>query len=314
MVAVEVAVGLIFVFSVFSLVCTGINEWLSNVQGKRGKDLMRGVRSLLDGKQDPGRKQPPGSPRKATPEEARQALEANQLTDWFFRHPLVASHRRPGKRGAKNPSYVSARNFSRVVIDLLAPEDGASMDSIRKAVQGMPGGSSLKPPLLTLVNTAGTNVDAFRRSLEEWFDDQMDRVSGWYKRWAKKVLLALGLGVAMVLNVDTVGVARELYRNPTLRAAVTEQAQQSANCRPDEPEKECRDRRLEELGGFSLPIGWGATTNPGAGWDKLDEWALKALGWAITAGAVSMGAPFWFDLLGRAGSLRNAGRRPSPPG
>ena len=31
------------------------------------------------------------------------------------------------------------------------------------------------------------------------------------------------------------------------------------------------------------------------------------LGWLITAAAVSLGAPFWFDLLGKVANLRGSG-------
>jgi hypothetical protein len=34
------------------------------------------------------------------------------------------------------------------------------------------------------------------------------------------------------------------------------------------------------------------------------------LGLAITAAAACLGAPFWFDLLNRLGSLRNVGYKP----
>ena len=35
-----------------------------------------------------------------------------------------------------------------------------------------------------------------------------------------------------------------------------------------------------------------------------------AIGWILTALAVSIGAPFWFDLLNRFMNIRNAGRAP----
>ena len=34
------------------------------------------------------------------------------------------------------------------------------------------------------------------------------------------------------------------------------------------------------------------------------------MGWVLTATAVSLGAPFWFDLLSRVAKLRGTGRRP----
>ena len=56
---------------------------------------------------------------------------------------------------------------------------------------------------------------------------------------------------------------------------------------------------LAHLG--TLLIGWQAASHGVAGW-------LKALlGWLMTIAAVSLGAPFWFDLLGKVAHLRGAG-------
>ena len=38
--------------------------------------------------------------------------------------------------------------------------------------------------------------------------------------------------------------------------------------------------------------------------------ASVALGWLITAFAVSMGAPFWFDLLNKFVNIRASGKAP----
>jgi hypothetical protein len=34
-------------------------------------------------------------------------------------------------------------------------------------------------------------------------------------------------------------------------------------------------------------------------------------GWLLAAMAISMGAPFWFDLLGKVVNFRNAGSKPA---
>ena len=39
---------------------------------------------------------------------------------------------------------------------------------------------------------------------------------------------------------------------------------------------------------------------------------INILGWLITALAVSLGAPFWFDLLNRLVKLRGTGTKPKP--
>jgi hypothetical protein len=42
------------------------------------------------------------------------------------------------------------------------------------------------------------------------------------------------------------------------------------------------------------------------------DWLAAALGLALTAVAAAFGAPFWFDVLNRLGSLRNNGTKPKP--
>jgi hypothetical protein len=59
------------------------------------------------------------------------------------------------------------------------------------------------------------------------------------------------------------------------------------------------------LGAEGLPVGWGV--------DKPADglgWLSRFLGLAITAAAACLGAPFWFDLLNRMGSLRNVANKP----
>jgi hypothetical protein len=71
---------------------------------------------------------------------------------------------------------------------------------------------------------------------------------------------------------------------------------------------ECRIRlNLQEIEKLGLPIGWTTKTNPeGTQPDSRQlwglspgRWILRVLGWLITALALSLGAPFWFDLLNK---------------
>ncbi len=56
---------------------------------------------------------------------------------------------------------------------------------------------------------------------------------------------------------------------------------------------------MERLKAF--PIGWKEVPT------DLLEILKTLLGWLITAAAVSLGAPFWFDLLGKVANLRGDG-------
>jgi hypothetical protein len=74
----------------------------------------------------------------------------------------------------------------------------------------------------------------------------------------------------------------------------------------DEDTPECRIKKnLAEIEKLGLPIGW--TRDPDADpkdprrlWGVSGQgWALRVLGWLITALALSLGAPFWFDMLNK---------------
>ena len=66
---------------------------------------------------------------------------------------------------------------------------------------------------------------------------------------------------------------------------------------------------LEEL---KIPLGWGFEDRPVGGGDWLATIALNALGLLLTAAALTLGAPFWFDTLSKVARIRSAGRRRRP--
>ncbi|HEX7174290.1 MAG TPA: hypothetical protein VF240_03290 [Pyrinomonadaceae bacterium] len=85
-------------------------------------------------------------------------------------------------------------------------------------------------------------------------------------------------------------------------------------CEKDINSPECRvAKNLHQLEKFGLPIGWDLTNRNAvptppwlvakgdsvAWWTSVGNWLLKLLGWLVTAAAISLGAPFWFDLLNK---------------
>ena len=56
----------------------------------------------------------------------------------------------------------------------------------------------------------------------------------------------------------------------------------------------------------ALPIGWSNAPWPS---DAIG-WLARAFGWLITIIAVSLGAPFWFDVLGKLSNLLASGAKP----
>jgi hypothetical protein len=106
-------------------------------------------------------------------------------------------------------------------------------------------------------------------------------------------------------------------------------AADSATAAPGKEKIEHAVAQLRALEQSGLPIGFAcmgdrSLTGDASGllpmlrdcWREVGEtpnntWLLKIIGWFITALAVSLGAPFWFDLLSRFVNLRG-GVKPAP--
>jgi hypothetical protein len=79
---------------------------------------------------------------------------------------------------------------------------------------------------------AEQSIATARISIENWFNDAMDRLSGTYKRKAQLASFFIGLILALLLNVDSILAATNLWREPTLRQAIVAEAQSYANQNP----------------------------------------------------------------------------------
>ncbi|MFL5799057.1 MAG: hypothetical protein ACJ77A_14150 [Actinomycetota bacterium] len=210
---------------------------------------------------------------------------------------------------------------------------------------------SVRIRLTTLLHDAGRNLDTWRKSLEDWFDEKMTRVSGWYKRRTKLWLFLIGIVLVFVMNADTVSIARSLWTNQTLRDSVVNASSQfiqpnptpsassggsSGSANTEEPcpvpaptpvpsasppprnSLQCLEQSENALKGLGLPIGW--PTLNWKTWKDLPDDArvphnateawLKLAGLVLTALALTLGAPFWFDLLNRVANLRSSGGAP----
>jgi hypothetical protein len=242
-------------------------------------------------------------------------LQQGGLTLAMFGHPLLRSLQssRVGLLGGthRNPSYLSPATFSRVLIDTLVPDEQGetTLAAVRATVEKLPEGLPAKKSLLSLLRRSGDDLTRFESLVEQWYDEHMSRMSGWYKRWAKLVLIIVATVVAILANVDTIQVARQLYVNEPVRAAVLSQVNDGNLCQNETDPAQlttCAKEAMAKLEASGLPLWWSSGTKP----DDATDWAVKILGFLLTAFAVSFGAPFWFDALSKLGSLRTAGPKP----
>jgi hypothetical protein len=287
---VDVVVGILFVFLVFSLVVSGVNEAITRLIAWRSRHLWRALRQLLDGEgEDLMADQRPSG---ADPESAK-------WTERLYAHPLILQLEGRIPTAKSRLSNIPTPDFSRAFIDLLVPDGqgDVTVGQVRTALQGLPEGP-LKGSLLALVNSAGERVADLQQDIGDWFDSRMEALSRSYRRHVKWVLVGIGIIVALSFNVDAIGAAQRLYRDEALRTAVADQATSVvATCEEEADVAACTREQVGKVDtAIRLPVGW--PDPDGINW-------LQGFGWLIAGIALGQGAPFWFDMLRKAGRLRS---------
>ncbi|MGO9951612.1 MAG: hypothetical protein ACLPN1_05300 [Dissulfurispiraceae bacterium] len=205
----------------------------------------------------------------------------------------------------------------------LAAELPDPLGTIQKAVEALPQGYA-KESLLTLIYKTKREtvmiehqIECLQSNIEQWFNEAMDRVSGWYKRWSQKVLLVIAIILVIVSNADTLTLAKRFACDGALRASVVTVAEKAVLNPAGNPSDDIKAKQdiLKEADTLGLPLGWAPRENDPGKSDQVPHcclgWLLKLVGLFMTICAVSLGAPFWFDTLSKFVNIRGAG---TPPG
>jgi hypothetical protein len=257
-----------------------------------------------------------------------ELLHDPALTKDLYEHPLINSlYHSPyvtAKERKDLPSYIPSRSFALAVLDMAARgRDSASaaaagigapvmsIATIRQNISLL-GNSKVQRVILSAIDTSEGDLNRVQEAIETWFNSSMDRVSGWYKRRSQLILIVLGIAMAAVVNVDTMRLAVSFYKDPSQRQAAVAMAgsfikepppgAQPAPANPaNAPATTATATPADvaalwtRLDSLSLPIGW---PDPGLG-------LMRIFGWLLTGLAVSLGAPFWFDLLSKFMTVRS---------
>jgi hypothetical protein len=302
----ETAIGLVFVYLTFSLICSGVREWISRLLNVRAKTLEKGIEHLLKDK---------------------------DLVKQLFSHHMVGVKDIKGKAVSKGtqPTEISSKVFAEALLDSILKAESGDIPAVKKekkadviaemkkAVNNLEN-FQVRKTLNDVIDNIEGDVEVLSKklenakvSVEKWYDNAMKQVSAWYKRQTQKVILGLAIIACIVFNVDTIMIVKNLSVNPDLRksivtAAVETPGDTAENKTGDNLEKgEVLRAQLDQAG---LPLGWtkptGKHLDPREVPDDVLGWIYKVLGLIISILAVSMGAPFWFDVLKKMINIRGA--------
>ncbi len=335
--AIDVAIGLVVLYFLLSTVCSFAVELVAARLWWRKRLLYATISRLVTGQSAGPAPAPPKFPffgRRAKPEKPDGRLSDAKPSDGgivarFWEHPLARSLA-PERQ---IPSYVEPSTFAAIVVDLAVPGAStgavpATADGIEQVIElGAKSGDlalrTLRREILRIYRLRDVRLLAdrpwaeplaeLRMCIEKWYNEAMDRLTGQYKRQAQKALLVIGFVAAALMNADTIRAVYVLGSNDALRATVATYGATLAASVAHQL------KQLQGLQQMSFPLGWNgeaftsewrrlnfAPYNDSRGWLVL---LLKLVGLSATALAVSLGAPFWFDLLNRLVSLRSSGKR-----
>jgi hypothetical protein len=155
-----------------------------------------------------------------------------------------------------------------------------------------------------MIAMVGNDATKLQKSVEDWYNSGMDRVSGRYKYKTQWMLFSIGLVIAVAINADTIHIVKQLSQDSTLRASIIAAAESAKEPQVD-PSQTTQQRieaakdSLADVNNVGVPLGW-----------HRGDWSTKqapnlVLGWILTAIAISLGAPFWFDILNKIMVVRS---------
>jgi hypothetical protein len=406
-VVLDVFIGLIFIFLLYSLLATIIQEIFASRFGLRARMLQKALRRMLEDDNNTGQ----GNLTRFSIFSYwidivdniirffRPLNSPNSLLSRFYSHPAIKYLGE--SKLFKKPSYLHSHNFSKTLIQLLRGEeyDGRNENESVLIKQALDTNSiqidrETLRQLRMLFADARQDSYLFKVKLEDWFEETMERATGWYKKQTQVILIWIGFILAAAFNVDAIAITKILMKDKKAREQIVQLAatrvkdygslidtiksvtiSRSDIIVRDSTSKVThdtstvdttisitfRDKFLDSvrsnlqndalevqgilgLRGFAMKkdtvictavlrsLDSIIQTNPknkaelvitrkemydeclenmGKGSPYQKSWALMIVGWIITALAISLGAPFWFDILNKVIKLRTTGNKPT---
>lgn len=262
--SIEVATGVIFIYIVLSLICSGISDVISLIFAWRPKYLRAYVERLLG---------------------ADTSSEQKDIADRFYDHPLMAAATGTRAYGRRvYPERLPPNLFASILLDTTGQKSELERAPGLHEVIGSVSSPQLRRTLRLLYDEAAGDAERFRAALADLLAYGQQMLDQQYRQRMRITMAVVAATVIIALDIDTIQLSRVLLDLATV-----------PENRPFEPTT-------------VVPIdGWGSEI------ESFSDIPRKAIGLALTIGAVSFGSEFWMGILNRLTSGKDDGKRSSPP-
>ncbi len=283
---VDVALGVVFLFVTLSMIVSAGVEAIAWFTNRRSKHLLQSLNRLLDGTDD--------------------ERKAGTLTGELLSMPSIGALPSATTDDRRCPPNIEPAAFAHAVLGMLARRHGAPFESVAQleAAIGTHVPENLRAPLLASLRRTEDVIDTASTGVADWFDTAMKQASAWYRQSIHKITLAVALVVTVAANADVLEISQRLWTSPALRASVAQAAEKLVEeTTPATATSDTLNMRVQQIEtalakADPLPLGW--KTLP----QRLPDWLRKVFGLLLTWAGLSLGAPFWFDVLRRLIGLR----------
>lgn len=224
-VALDIVIGLVFIYLLYSLYATVLMELIASFLSLRAQNLRYALRRMLT--EETTYKNSPftrffvqllSTFSRITGAAINQ--QNPDLLDKFFEQPTI-KYLSSGGLGS-TPSYISAENFTKALIDTIKI-DNLEAGTLVAIEKGLIESELLKlkpntqKHLLSLLSDANNDLEKFRILVEKWYNDTMERATGWYKQTTQSLLIIIGFFLAFSFNVDTLSIVQKLSKDDEAR-------------------------------------------------------------------------------------------------
>ncbi len=342
MVALDVFIGLVLIYFLYSLLGSIIAEIFSNLTGMRARMLRKGIENLLNDKQ-------------SSPQHSLDFIKwikeiclveidgfAYSTAGKFYREPTIKYMAKPDESSLffiryTKPAYITKENFTHTIINMVSQRSLGinEWDKIKFAIKH--NTLILEPETLKMfqnwVDRSNDSFVNFITNVERTYEEMMDRVNDWYKRKIGIVLFIIGLILCSILNIDTIQITKILIDNPDKRKEMVELAISAAELNQRSMEtnnyflirerneayiQEIKESHKSTMASIEkardiLAQGWNYP-NWAQNWIfkiyyillSLSPFSSKFWGILITSFALGAGGQFWYDLLRKLIALKSA--------
>ena len=243
----DVIIGMVFIYLVFSLLASAINEAIAAIFDSRSRWLAYGIRRLLEPIDAGTINQMSGLMRtffnvvnsfkafanKYLSGTFQVEIKPNPATA-FFSQPLLSNlGRRPfvamfTPKG-RSPNYIPPDLALPGLLNTasgLASKTYFTLAEIDQVIAKLPP-SALKANLEQLRSKGQANFAQFEADFIKWFEGFGEEIGRWYRQKTYYMLLLVGFALAFVSNLDSIAIFRQLSIDPKardtlVRAAVAE--------------------------------------------------------------------------------------------